>query len=160
MATIHDFLKCPKCGKQMMGKSLPQRFDREYFSHCCHRYFGVNELVNQWGYDAADFGNTLSVKYLPIVCKHTNVEKFPPFVPEIFVRYHTCKDCGARIDFLPVVVDYPHTEVEPLEPDWETSYERVDAYEMVNRMLLGIPEWDDYFDLKETQEYALQTGVQ
>ena len=54
MATVHDMLKCPKCNKKMMGKAIPQTFGKEYFAHCCHEYFGVNELVNQWGYDAAD----------------------------------------------------------------------------------------------------------
>lgn len=133
MATVNDFLKCPKCGKQMMGKSHPQKFGKEYFANCCHEYFGVNELVNQFGYDAAD----LTPAY-PVT--HANYKGWITVPPTTETSFYS--------------------EVPAYEPDWDTLSERVDAYEMVNRMLLGIPEWDDYLDLKETQECALQIGVQ
>jgi len=136
MATVNDFLKCPKCGKQMMGKSHPQTFGKEYFANCCHEYFGVNELVNQFGYDAAD----LTPAY-PVT--HANYKGWMPVGSLNMLQ--------ARPSFS--IFDEP-------EPYWDTLSERVAAYEMVNSMLLGIPEWDDYLDLKETQEYALQIGVQ
>lgn len=112
MATVKDFLKCPKCKKQMMKQSLHQEFGKEYFSHCCHEYFGVNELVNQWGYDAGDL------------------------VPNM---------------------DIPTPTDEPM---WATAYERVDAYKIVQRMFLGLPELEDYRDYLNTREDALQIGVQ
>lgn len=133
MSTVHDFLKCPKCGKAMMKKSVHPVLGREYFSHCCHQYFGVNELVNQWNYDAADLTPTYPVT-------HANYKGWITVPPTTETSFYS--------------------EVLSLEPDWDTLHERVDAYAMVNRMLLGIPELDDYLDLKETQEYALQTGVQ
>lgn len=63
MATVNDMLVCPKCHKKMMDKARPQSLGKEYFAHCCHEYFGVNELVNQWNYDAGDF--FLSIDSVP-----------------------------------------------------------------------------------------------
>jgi hypothetical protein len=132
MVTVKDMLVCPKCNKRMMGRSHPQKFGMEYFAHCCHQYFGVNELVNQWNYDAGDlFGYVFDTgKYLKGI-----VDKYYP----------------ARTFY---------SEFDSGEPYWDTLAERVDAYEMVNRMLLGIPEYDDYLDLKETEYDALGIGVQ
>lgn len=139
MATVKDFIKCPKCGKQKMGKAHPPRFGKEYYAHCCHEYFGVNELVNQWNYDAGDL-----FPYYPVT--HADYKGWlyvsSPHTPilEIGNKYYSEFDSG--------------------EPYWGTLAERVDAYEMVNRMLLGIPEYDDYLDLKETEYDALGIGVQ
>jgi hypothetical protein len=130
MATIKDFLKCPKCKKQMMRQSLHQEFGKEYFSHCCHEYFGVNELVNQWGYDAGDL-----VPSYPVT--HAN---YKGWYPTEQVKWFSEFDSG--------------------EPMWATAYERVDAYKVVQRMFLGLPELEDYQDLMSTNEDALQIGVQ
>ena len=95
---------------------------------------GIDELVNQWNYDAGDlFGES------------------SPY-PALLVPVNW--EVGE-------VMELPfYSEVPANEPDWETLTERVDAYEMVNRMLLGIPELDDYIDLKETEYDALGIGVQ
>ena len=146
MATVKDFIKCPKCGKQMMGKAHPQKFGKEYFAHCCHQYFGVNELVNQWNYDAADL---------------------TPIYPVTHANYKVWIPKGSY----PYMVDvekYPNksmwnvarSEFDGGEPIWETLTEYADAQKMVGRMFLGIPELDDYTDLLATQEDALEIGVQ
>lgn len=46
------------------------------------------------------------------------------------------------------------------EPEWATEYERENSYQMVTRMLLDIPEFDDYADMLATHEDALGIGVQ
>lgn len=126
MATVKDMLMCPKCNKRMMGKAHPQKFGKEYFAHCCHSYFGMAELIHQWGFDAGSlFGDFPSLSIAPI-------NFFSP-------KYY---------------------EIETGEPYWMSGKERNYAYEMVGRMLLGIPELDDYTDLLVTQEDALGIGVQ
>lgn len=66
MATINDMLRCPKCGRKMMGKAHPQKWGREYYAHCCHIYFGMTELIHHWGFDAGDlFGNAPSLSIAP-----------------------------------------------------------------------------------------------
>lgn len=132
MATVKDMLRCPKCGERKLGKSHPQTFGKEYFAHCCHLYFGVNELVGQWGYDAGDlFGYVFDTgKYLKGL-----VDKYYPVMPF-------------------------YSEFDGGEPYWKNQNERVAAMEMVNRMILGIPELDDYTDLLNTYEDALGIGVQ
>ena len=125
MATVHDMLKCPKCNKKMMGKAIPQTFGKEYFAHCCHEYFGVNELVNQWGYDAADL--------------FTSIDSVPRSDPTWKKWY---------------------SEFAGGEPIWSNLAEYQDAQAMITRMLVGIPEIDDYADLISTYEDALGVGVQ
>lgn len=157
MATVKDFIKCPKCGKQKMGKAHPQSFGKEYYAHCCHQYFGVNELVNQWNYDAGDL-----FPYYPVT--HADYKGgFPSGNLNILVskqRQPTNVQLAPHyaFDTLPPTPFY--SEFDGGEPYWDTLAERVDAYEMVNRMLLGIPELDDYIDLKETEYDALGIGVQ
>ena len=126
MATVKDMLMCPKCRKKMMGKSNPQKFGMEYFAHCCHQYFGVSELIYQWGYDAGDlFNGQGGIVSVPI-------SFFSP-------KYY---------------------EVETGEPYWLSGKERNLAYQMVSRMFLDTPEFDDYADMLATQENALGIGVQ
>lgn len=134
MATVKDMLMCPKCNKRMMGRSHPQKFGMEYFAHCCHQYFGVNELIHFWGFDAGDLFGDKSSFYIG------EMEQLVPVHSEI-----------KKVWFC----EYPDGE-----PYWYSISERDDAYSMVNRMLLGIPEYDDYLDLKETEYDALGIGVQ
>lgn len=126
MATVKDMLKCPKCGKQMMGKAHPQKFGKEYFAHCCHQYFGMAELVHHWGFDAGDlFGNAPSLSIVPISF----------FSPKFY-------------------------DGETGEPYWYSIMERDDSYQMVSRMFLDIPEYDEYADMLATYGDALGIGVQ
>ena len=60
---------------------------------------------------------------------------------------------------IPVPIDLD-TAPNSGEPIWANEKERDEAYEVVHRMFLGIPEWNDYQDLKETQECALDRGIQ
>lgn len=132
MATVNDMLMCPKCGKKLMGKAHPQRFGKEYYAHCCHQYFGVNELVNQWGYDAGDL--------------YGYVDNAKKFVNDLTNKYYPPQPF--------------YCEFDGGEPNWKNEQERVDAYQMVSRMFLGIEEIDDYIDLRETEYNALGIGVQ
>lgn len=143
MATVKDFIKCPKCGKQMMGKSHPQKFGKEYFAHCCHVYFGVNELVNHWNYDAGDLFPTYPVTHAD----------YKNWAPKGNYPY--------RIDVTPISYFGPKEyDGETGEPFWQTKQERNSSYQMVHRMLLGISEIDDCTDLVNTQMGALQIGLQ
>ena len=151
MATVKDFIKCPKCGKKKMGKAHPQTFGKEYFARCCHEYFGVNELVNQWGYDAGDL-----FPYYPVT--HANYKNW---IPKENIPMMVEIDYGQQeIEVFSMLNRPNYSEFDGGEPYWDTLAERVDAYEMVNRMFLGIPELDDYADLKETEYDALGIGVQ
>lgn len=134
MATVKDMLMCPKCRKKMMGKAIPQKFGMEYFAHCCHQYFGVNELVNQWNYDAGDL-----FPYYPVT--HASYKNWIKVAPISF--------------FSP-----KYYEVETGEPYWFSGKERNSAYQMVSRMFLDIPEIDDYADMLATQDDALGIGLQ
>jgi len=119
----------------MMGKSHPQKFGKEYFAHCCHNYFGVDELVNQWNYDAADL-----------------LDLTPWYVePEWLTK---------MIQVVEVYTEKVFPLPDTFEPEWHTKQERNSAYQMVSRMFLDIPEFDDYADMLATQEDALGIGVQ
>ena len=137
MATVHDFIACPKCGQKKMKQAIPQKFGKEYYAHCCHTYFGVNELVNQWNYDVGDLFPSYPVT-------HANYKNW---IPDGDYPYR-------------VEVPVYYSEWDGGEPVWITEQERVDAYQMVGRMFQGIDEVDDYMDLKVTLEDALQIGVQ
>lgn len=129
MATVYDMLKCPKCSKKMMGKSYPQTFGKEYFSHCCHIYFGVNELINQWGYDAGDLSPQYPVTYGDYKRNNSNPLKF-------------------------------YSEFDDGEPYWANLAEYQDAQSMVTRMIMGIPEIDEYQDMLNTYADAFGVGIQ
>ena len=148
MATVHDFIACPKCGQKKMKQAIPQKFGKEYYAHCCHIYFGVNELVNQWNYDAGDL-----FPYYPVT--HANYKNMQP------------SHIGIEIDFMEQeiaifssVLKVGYSEWDGGEPMWATEQERVDAYQMVGRMFQSISEVDDYADARNTMECALQIGVQ
>jgi len=135
MATVKDFLRCPKCGKQMMKESNPPKWGMEYFAHCCHEHFGIDELVSKWKYDAADL-----------------FDPTPWYVePEWLTRMIQVVDAYTEKEF-----PLPDT----FEPDWSTKQERNSAYQMVSRMFLDIPEYDDYTDMLNTQMGALGVGLQ
>jgi len=136
MATVNDMLVCPKCHKKMLGKSVRPTFGKEYFCHYDHEYFGANELVNKWGYDAGDL--------------------FPPF-PVTYADYKNSPLTNRHL--MPIYSKY-YSEFVGGEPYWANLAEYQDAQAMVGRMLLNIPEIDDYADLLNTQEAALGIGVQ
>lgn len=143
MATVEDFIRCPKCGKQMMKESNSPKFGMEYFAQCCHLYFGVNELVNQFGYDAADLTPVYPVT-------HANYKNW---IPKGNYPY--------RVQVAPISFFSPeYYEVETGEPYWLSGNERNSAYQIVSRMFLDIPEFDDHADLMNTQMDALGVGLQ
>lgn len=135
---IQDCIECPKCHNPFLKScGINAKIGKEYFCHFCHTYFGVNELVNQWNYDAGDL-------YPPYPVTHANYKGwlYVPHAPILLMKskYYSEFDSG--------------------EPYWSTAQERKDAYQMVLRMFLGVEEVDDYADLLATQECALDIGVQ
>lgn len=136
---VTDCIICPKCQKPFLKSVANSTFGKEYFCHKCKVYFGVNELVNQFGYDAGDL-----VPSYPVT--HANYKGWL-YVPMPLAPIRN-------------MVQKYYSEFDDGEPYWDNEFQRVDAYEMVSRMLLGIPEYDDYADLIATQENALDIGVQ
>jgi hypothetical protein len=137
---------------------------REYFDDKCHEYFGVDELVNQFGYDLGDFyvGNRTEIpleKFSELYekeklekkqknCPHPHTQNFPPFVPEIFTRQR----CVACKKILPSYVEdklvattwFNGDTVSVCdEPVFKSAHDKETSYEVVTRMLLDIPEWED-----------------
>ena len=141
---VTDCIECPKCHKPFLKScGTNSQFGKEYFCHFCHEYFGVNELVNQWNYDAGDL-------YPPYPVTHGNYKNW---IPKGNYTY--------RVEVTPIEFFSPtYYEVETGEPYWTTENERKDSYQMVTRMLLDIPEFDDYADMLATHEDALEVGVQ
>jgi hypothetical protein len=97
MTHINDKIICPKCETHNLRKAIPQKLGVEYFCDKCHLCFDIQNLVNFWGFDAAD-----------LLANSDIMSNEPTF-----------------------------------EPLWETWLERNDEYEVVGRMLLNIPEWED-----------------
>lgn len=139
MSHISEFSKCPKCRKQFLKKSSSHtpEFGKEYFCHNCHEYFGILELVYHWGYDVADLYSDEWVE-----------------VPKMFIVFEAWKS---------------NTVSDLYEGDWYSARQRNESYEVVNEMLQGVDAWDNYddyedydiyADLMQTQEYALQRGLQ
>lgn len=142
MSHISEFSKCPKCPKcrkQFLKKSSSHTpgFGKEYFCHKCHVYFGIIELVYVWGYDAADLYSDELVE-----------------TPKEFILFEDWKS---------------DTVSDLYEGEWYSACQREDSYEVVNEMLQGVDAWDNYddyedydvyADLMQTQEYALQRGLQ
>lgn len=133
---IKDYLECPKCRIKRLRKSVERnpKFGKEYFCDRCHVYFGVHELVHEWGWDAADFisGDLIYPELL------------------IWERIKMAVDCGPKI---PHPIDNglrAFTNLEWLENsgqyedgEWSSKIARDEAYEVVGRMFAGIPELED-----------------
>jgi len=139
---IQDKLVCPKCRTRNLRKAHGRNPIGEMFCDRDRIYFTIWELVNIWGFDAGDFVNNNGVSLLPNKIKISSSH-------------------GTLVSFSPTTLKfYPNTRIDTLsmfegEPLWQSPQEREEAYEMVHRMFLGIPEYDDYQDLKNTQDSAL-----
>lgn len=145
MSHISEFSKCPKCRKQFLKKSSSHtpEFGKEYFCHNCHEYFGILELVHHWGYDVADL--------------YSDEWKKAPH----FIGTSSMMEYYSTISKISNYRDWKSNTVSDLyEGDWYSARQRNDGYEVVNEMLQGVDAWNDYTDLMQTQEYALQRGLQ
>ena len=164
---IKDKLLCPKCGSRSLRKSHGRNPIGEMFCDRDRIYFTIWELVKVWGFDAGDFINNNGVSLLPsgigVVCTHEFLVAYPPFIPKtpfipkMFKYANQCMDC---FEIFPEDKKSDTVSMFEGEPMWQSNQEREEAYEMVHRMFMGIPEYDDYQDLKNTQECALDIGVQ
>ena len=162
---VTDCIECPKCHKPFLKScGTNSQFGKEYFCHFCHEYFGVNELVNQWNYDAGDL-------YPPYPVTHGNYKNWIPKGNHPMIVDIDYVQEKVDISWVGLCTTYPadgrvehtkniHSEFDNGEPYWATGYERKDAYQMVSRMLLGISEIDDYTDVMNTYADALDIGVQ
>lgn len=80
---------CPKCNNKTLCILDSPRCGLECFCDFCSLYFGWAELKEHWNIDIGDF-------YDIVPCQHNYIKTFPPFVPDIFVQYTFCVDCGKR----------------------------------------------------------------
>lgn len=134
-------IRCPKCEKKTLRKSLNAKlrfgseYGREYYCDQCHLYFGIQGLIDNWNYDAADLfdAHTVTADYseqekriFSAGRRSTNKVPYPiiPKMRSIFVEDST-------------------TIFNKDEPIWWTNKERQDAYEMVDRMFTNVPEWEE-----------------
>jgi hypothetical protein len=160
---IQNKLICPKCHTRNLRKAHGKNPIGEMFCDKDHEYFTIWELVHKWGYDAGDFVNLNGVSLLPNKpkCPHTDLQDYPSDVSEEYLGRKYCKNCleSFTIDTpIDILTDWQEGEIPPPTSDeviLESEKERKESYEMVNRMFLGIPEWDDYQDLKNTERDAL-----
>jgi hypothetical protein len=122
-------IKCPKCQKKTMRKSIPEKFGMEWFCDQCHEYFGTNELVFNWNYDSGDFyGKESETPHILIMERYFN-KILPDNLMFHWIDYDD--EIIAEVPFFPFQD----------EPFWNSEKERFEAYEMVERMFLDIPEW-------------------
>lgn len=137
---------CPKCQTKTMRKAIPQKFGMEYFDDKCHTYFGVNELVNNWGYDASEL-----FPYYPVThsvfkrnklveMDYAEQEKNLFTLPEHSIR---------KLNLFSW--DY-NTVSDLYEGEWRSKLDRDLAYEEVTVMQLGIPSWS-------MEDYSVDTGA-
>lgn len=152
---ITDAVECPKCRKPFLKESINPTFGKEYFCHFCHEYFGVNELVNVWNYDAGD------------LC---------PQYPVTFGNYKgwlrgDLPTEGVTLSATTAVQAIYYSEFDGGEPIWESVEARGNSYEVVSNMYAGLSEMEafevwkrkfdnDYADLIATQNAALDRGIQ
>ncbi len=149
---IQNCIECPKCHNPFLKScGTNAKFGKEYFCHLCHTYFGVNELVNQWNYDAGDL-------YPPYPVTHGNYKNWIPKgnYPMILNLDYAQQEAKVFSSLQKVA----YSEFDGGEPYWLSGKERNSAYQMVTRMFLDIPEYDDYADMLATQEDALGIGLQ
>ena len=140
-------IQCPKCGTRTMRKAVGQ--GPEYFDDKCHSYFTIEELVNEWSYDLGDFGDTDA----PTFYKIAKLKKYSMYYPTIILEQNPKPQ---EYEIVPVGF-FPNETVEDKivattwfdsmssfvvdEPTFKSPSERLEAYEMVDRMIIGIPEW-------------------
>lgn len=138
---VTDCIECPNCHKPFLKQT---ESNSVWYCHKCHTEFSTNELVHQWGLDAGDlFGY------------YTNYKFWAPEVNST-LQFHIQK--GRKEVYGSVSTHY--SEFVGGEPYWSTGQERNSAYQMVSRMLLDIPEFDDYADMLNTYADGLDVGVQ
>lgn len=150
---IQDAIQCPKCNKPFLKKVDNPNFGKEYFCHFCHIYFGTNELVNQFGYDAGDL--------CPYPVTHAQYKGWVKKNRTVVVGDLTYCVNG----------DTYYSEFDEGEPYWNSITERDEAYEVVANMYADISEMEafelrknnldnGYTDLIATQEDALDRSIQ
>lgn len=134
MSTVSDFLICPQCNKRFLKKSHAKvpPIGLEYFCHWCHDYFGLDELVNVWGYDAGDLVSSLEI--------HSKI------VP-------------SKEDKIISTNWFDGTEIYSFdEPVWSSEIARDESYKVVSNMFLGIAEWADFLDVRDLPSPILMCG--
>jgi hypothetical protein len=155
---------CPKCGTKTMRKALGKNPIAEYYDDTCHQYFTVCELVHCWNYDGTDFiaddyqippDNTWNAIKAELEIRNTPIAK-KLFSSELSEKdYAVVEKLVMATEVQPIFLDYPVVEDKIIattwfdtvstqvidEPTFKSPPERLEAYEMVDRMFIGIPEY-------------------
>lgn len=157
--------------KKALGKP---KLGLEYYCHFCHIYMGLNELVEKWGYDLGDFGdcfplavyNVIDKKNsfsknngrhpwinLPIMRDWDNPEedKAWAYLSELIATKESMSEREKKFNvewaemYTNLISWWNQDTVSPIdEPTWANVVQRQEAYEMVDRMFLGTPEYAEY----------------
>ena len=138
-------IQCPKCGTRTMRKAVGK--GPEYFDDKCHSYFTIEELVNVWGYDLGDFYGSNKMTELELdtfatllVMEKDNIPYYPITSP--LVKEYVEKRIQLNGDKIIATTWWDGDSVSAIdEPTFKSPSERLEAYEMVDRMFIGIPEW-------------------
>jgi len=150
---ISECIKCPKCQKQFMKKSISTvpKLGEEYFCHWCHLYWGVDELVNKWGYDLGEFGDSFPLEVYTAIGKKnnfaTNNNRHPWMNLPIMKDWDTPEEDKAWEYLSDKIISTNWFDFDSVstfltdEPVWRTDDQKQEAYEIVTRMFLGIPEY-------------------
>jgi hypothetical protein len=128
-------IECPSCRAYAMRKSHPEKIGMEYFCDSCHNYFGIVELVHEWGYDSADFFANGKSQLTP--------DQWATFI-QAWKENEKVRENTAKFYFDEETLDDAIMELlEDAEGEWDSAKEREEAYLVVTHMLLGVDEWDD-----------------
>jgi hypothetical protein len=151
---ISECAICPKCNKKFLRTSCGKPvLGKEMYCHYCHEYWGVDELVNEWGYDLGDFGDCFPLDVYDAIERKNNFAKnngrHPWMNLPVMKEWDTPEEDKAW-DYLSdrLVstnwVDFDTVSTFQIdEPQFKSVKERDEAYEMVDRMFLDIPEWSE-----------------
>ena len=116
-------IKCPKCSRKTLRKSVGANC-KEWFCDQCHLYFDTYELVFIYDYDYGDFGDVSAKNLLASIEEILSTPKM------------VVSEKITSTNWFDTVSSYTIDE-----PTFFSVKERDEAYEMVTRMFLDIPEW-------------------
>ena len=161
---LEKCIVCPKCGNKTMRKAVGKRPIGEYFDDKCHSYFTIRELVDIWGYDLGDFYSEVTTELTNVEFTHMQnslgrnlplSEKYFPSTPltqEYVSARFAINELNKLMGNTPIECEdkivattwFDGDSVSSFvmdEPTFKSPSERLEAYEMVDRMILGILEW-------------------
>lgn len=137
-STVDSRFDCPKCRKVGLRPSvaLYPKQGREFFCDFCHEYFGMYELMDNWGFHSNKKFMEASAK---IAGKRGRIQK-PNMSAVETSRWIDKKDFkslgGVSTNW------YEDGYVFTIdEPTFKNLKDKKESYEVVTEMQLGIPAW-------------------